>query len=140
MAGSALSSIRTAPRKAKRYPMKIAFVPADPAQTITFREVTDGEHLLAELQDLVGGDIEAVRLTRRAMTMYINETGKLERLPMNARATILAEWDNALHPGDTINGDAVLTGPMDSTGVVTPIVHNHQWWLVRFDAEQAGVL
>lgn len=122
--------------------MKIAVIPADPDLPLSFRDIScaESDEYLADLQDLVGGDIEAVRLTRRAMSMYLNETGKIERLPVNARATILAEWDNALRPGDTINGDAVLTGPMDNYGVDTPIVHTHQWWLVRFDAEQAGVL
>lgn len=116
--------------------MQIALVPADPAREITFHDVQEGAGYIEELQRLVGGDIQSVALARFAMTMYVNETGKLDRLASNHRANVLANWAAAVRADDSIKGDVVLTGPLDRAGNDTPIVDSHQWWLYRFDEEQ----
>lgn len=116
--------------------MQIALIPADPSLKITFHDLDKGTGYLEALQELVSGDIQAVTLQRYAMTMYLNENGKLEGLPANHRATVLAHWAEAVRSDDIITGDVVLTGPIDRAGEDTPIVDNHKWWLLRFDDEQ----
>jgi hypothetical protein len=116
--------------------MQVALIPADPALEITFHDLENGPGYLAAIQKLVAGDIESVTLARYAMTMYVNETHKLEGLPANRRATVLAHWADAVRADDIIGGDVVLTGPVDDNGEDTPIVGTHKWWLSRFDGEQ----
>lgn len=116
--------------------MQVALIPANPAQDITFHDIEKGPGYLEALQGLVAGDIQSVTLERYAMTMYVNEDGKLEGLPANHRATVLANWAEAVRADDIIAGDVVLTGPLDGAGEDTPIVDNHKWWLNRFDDEQ----
>jgi hypothetical protein len=116
--------------------MQIALIPADPSLKITFHDVEKDNGYLAALQELVSGDVQSVSLERYAMTMYLNENGKLEGLPANHRATVLAHWAEAVRSDDIIAGDVVLTGPIDGAGEDTPIVDNHKWWLLRFDDEQ----
>lgn len=118
--------------------MQIAVIPADPALDITFRDIDEESGYLEALQELVSGDIQSVTLNRYAMTMYLNENGKLEGRPANHRATVLAHWANAIWADDVIAGDAVLTGPIDDAGEDTPIVDTHKWWLLRFNAEAAA--
>jgi len=60
----------------------------------------------AEIQALVEGWLEYVRL-RDGRLMWINEEGKLRRLPHNPLATMLAR--SALRPGDSIVGPVVVT-------------------------------
>ena len=120
--------------------MQVEVIPADPAKEVTFHDISDGDRYLGELRELVGGDIESVPLERYAMTMYVNENGKLEGLPRNNRATVLANWAAAIRADDIIGGDVVLTGPLDASGADTPIVDTHKWWLYRFDDEQAQLL
>jgi hypothetical protein len=59
---------------------------------------------LDELQKLVGGLVEVVYLEDDDKTMVVNEEGKLLGLPVNEKATIVA---NRL-PWDVIAGDAVV--------------------------------
>lgn len=76
------------------------------------------------------------------MTMYVNEAHRVEEMPRNNRATVLANWAEAVRPDDILGGDVVLVGPMDTDGNDLPIVDTHKWWLIRFDNEQtelAGV-
>lgn len=64
---------------------------------------------LKELQSIVGGYIEAVRLTSEEgvpLTMFVNEDGKNLGLPTNIRATgIMA---GRLLAGDIIVGDVIV--------------------------------
>jgi hypothetical protein len=65
----------------------------------------------------VGGNIEVVRLYRPAASMYVNEEGKLEGLPMNHRATALASVHNDGFRGqDVVVGDVLVTGPVGAEG------------------------
>lgn len=118
--------------------MQVAVIPADPSVEITFRDIEKGPGYLEALQELVAGDIQSVTLERYAMTMYVNENGKLENLPANHRATVLVHWAEAVRYDDIVHGDVVLTGPLDEAGEDTPIVDNHKWWLYRFDEEQTA--
>jgi|GEM_PF-2989842 len=90
-------------------------IPADidlPPQTIQL-DNTD----LSAYQTLVGGHIQAIHLERPAATMYLNDEGKLEGLPVNHRATALASVHNSAFRGqDFIVGDAFVTGPADARG------------------------
>jgi hypothetical protein len=58
---------------------------------------------LAEMQSLVGGQIELTR-TVGGQLMLMNEEGKLQRLPFNRKAS-------ALFAQDQILGDVVLLDP-----------------------------
>ncbi|CAQ03354.1 DUF3846 domain-containing protein [Clavibacter sepedonicus] len=70
----------------------------------------DDEHLLAQLQEAVGGTIEVLEVTP-ACDLVIDEEGKLKGYPRNSVATALAEaLDIGLAPGDYIAGPAVLIG------------------------------
>jgi hypothetical protein len=117
--------------------MQIAVISADPALDITFLDIDKDHGYLEALQELVSGDIEVVDLHRYAMNMYLNENGKIEGLPANHRATMLAHWAAAVRADDIIVGDVVLTGPVDAAGEDTPIVANHKWWLLQLNDEAA---
>ena len=88
---------------------------------------TDGTHKLVEcdeinlegLQSLVGGDIQA--LSFDGACGYINESGKVVGLPVNEVATSLAHQHQSIFVWDTINGDMVIVGPVDSEGEDTPL-------------------
>jgi hypothetical protein len=69
---------------------------------------------LETLQTAVGGYIEAVTLSHRA-TLWLNEEGKLKKLPHNPYAQQL--WDNVYGAKtDYIVGDVVVTGGTDDEG------------------------
>lgn len=76
----------------------------------------DGKQFtLAELQTMVGGYIEAVRLDGDQI-MWVNEEGKLKGLPLNPEATRMAAlWDlSALLICDPIVGDVVVANTTES--------------------------
>lgn len=62
---------------------------------------------LAELQQIVGGYIELVRVGERLLV--VNEDGRSSNLPRNPAATLLAA--GFIFPGDAILGTVVLTDP-----------------------------
>jgi hypothetical protein len=66
---------------------------------------------LDDYQSAVGGDIEALELSGGA-TMYLNDAGKLDGLPLNPRATQLSH----LMPRDWIVGPVLILGPVDGNG------------------------
>ncbi|MGY2746223.1 DUF3846 domain-containing protein [Arthrobacter sp. UYCu723] len=72
---------------------------------------------LHDYQKAVGGYIEAISIEQPAMTMFANEEGKLQGLPVNRRATLL--WwlliPSARHR-DVLCGDVVLVGPAADDG------------------------
>lgn len=91
--------------------IKIMVVPAD--LLLPVRLVDHDETSLRAAQALVGGPIEPIGLTRPAATLYVNENGKIDGLPRNGRATLLA-WVHVpeLRGQDVIVGDAYLAGPV----------------------------
>lgn len=66
---------------------------------------------LEELQELVGGYVEAVR-TKDGRRMALDEEGKFKDKPVNEKASELAD----IFPWDRIVGDAVV-GAADEMGV-----------------------
>lgn len=77
---------------------------------------------LKTLQDAVGGWIEAVEADSQT-TLWINEEGKLEGLPINKRATLL--WWTLMPAArgyDVLVGDVVVTGGTDSHGNTLSVV------------------
>lgn len=102
--------------------MKVAVIPADKDLPIRVEEVP--EINLDFLQKQVDGYIEVINILTGGpedddpfpteVSMYLNEEGKLQGLPYNARATFLAS--GAIMPFDYIAGDVVLTGPVDDEG------------------------
>lgn len=66
---------------------------------------------LAELQAIVGGLIQIIPLgdyCGREMLMVMNEEGKLNSLPLNRRATRIAQGNVAIFEGDSVVGDALV--------------------------------
>jgi hypothetical protein len=90
----------------------IIVIPADMALPVRSWEA-DEQPALQDLQDMVGGYIEAVPLWERHLdrpcVVWCNEEGKLDGLPGNERAT--AMWWEALGGGifnDHLVGDIVI--------------------------------
>lgn len=78
----------------------------------------EGLASLEELQGAVGGYIEAVGLPDGS-TMFLNEEGKLNGLPVNEVATALAR--EMIQKDDWIAGDVALVGPTDDEGESTSL-------------------
>lgn len=70
---------------------------------------------LIELQGVVGGFIEGVRL-RGGFWMFVNEDGKRLALPYNDLATQLARTDGFLPLDDYIVGDVVVCTTAEAGG------------------------
>lgn len=77
---------------------------------------------LEQLQQRVGGWIEAAPVFDRRLTMYCNEEGKILGLPINRLATILLQPD----AHDVIAGDVVLVGGADAEGYDTSLPRDVQ--------------
>lgn len=115
--------------------MQAAIIPADPTKPIRFEDIDPAE----ALHGLVGGDFQLVGLRPYSMNMYVNENGKLERLPFNLRATVLCNWAEAIRTDDYINGDAVVLGPInDDEGEDTGLADVQISWLERFESEHSA--
>jgi hypothetical protein len=75
---------------------------------------------LSGMQAAVGGFIEVVDLGPLTASLIVNEEGKLMKLPINRRATLLF-W--LLFPSirgrDVIAGDAIIVGHPDNQGNTT---------------------
>lgn len=68
------------------------------------------------LRELVGGDLEGINFGEDAFA-YLNEEGKILKLPYNKRASDLcASREIGLLPGDYIVGNFVIVGPADFDG------------------------
>lgn len=71
---------------------------------------------LDAMQELVGGDIEALSIAADAV-MYLNEVGKYAGLPVNANANKVVYLANpGLMPNDYIVGQVVLVGTLNAEG------------------------
>lgn len=94
--------------------MRALLIPSNPDRPVCDVQL-DELNVLADLQALVGGDIEALRFPEREDVMpFVNDEGKLAALPANQRATELLA--SVLMSGDWIAGDLVLTGFDAETG------------------------
>lgn len=76
-------------------------------------DLKEGDSQLSVLQNAVGGLIEAVDLGD-SLTMWVNEEGKLNGLPINAIATLL--WEKHFGFTDVIVGDVIFTGGTGDEG------------------------
>ncbi|WP_206745276.1 DUF3846 domain-containing protein [Frankia sp. KB5] len=95
-------------------------IPADIG--LPLRQVQLDTADLSAYQDLVGGYIEAIELFRPKASMYINDHGKIDGLPVNHRATALAAVHNSDFRGrDFVAGDAFVVGPLTATGRDTTV-------------------
>lgn len=82
--------------------------------TIEVEQDTDEFVSYATLSRAVGGMIEAVTLPS-GLTLWVNEEGKMNGLPVNDYATRL--FDSAFGSGiDIIVGNAIITGGADDDG------------------------
>jgi hypothetical protein len=77
----------------------------------------DGD--LKSLREEVGGYIELVRLYKGKISMYINEEGKCEGLPVNLVASMIAVQGGLVN--DFIVGNVVLLGKGTPDGFETSI-------------------
>jgi hypothetical protein len=95
-------------------------IPASGSEPIREEEIIDD---LPTMKDLVGGWIERVELLGDG-TLWLNEEGKIDGLPVNRRATRLAQLYG--HPtSDVLVGQVVVVGPPTGGGdnsSVTPRV------------------
>lgn len=81
--------------------------------TIEVEQDTDEFVSYATLSRAVGGMIEAVTLPS-GLTLWVNEEGKLDGLPVNEYATRL--FVSAFGAVDVIVGNAIITGGADDEG------------------------
>lgn len=72
------------------------------------------ETAYAVLSGAVGGLIQMVELPAHDVTLWVNEEGKLDGLPVNAKATAL--WVENYGHTDIIVGDVIITGGADDEG------------------------
>jgi hypothetical protein len=95
-------------------------IPASQAASVELRKLDSKD--LAAYQALVGGYVESVNLDNPAGSMYINEEGKLLRLPVNMKATYV-EWahNELMRNEDIVMGDAFILGPVDGNGEDTSV-------------------
>lgn len=95
-------------------------LPADSDQPIRLEKVDPTT--LSSYQTLVGGNIELVRLEHPPASMWINEDGKNNGLPLNARASAIAHVSNSLfRQADVIVGDAFVVGDAGISGWDRPL-------------------
>lgn len=95
--------------------MKAVYINTD---NETYLASLDPNDMLSGLQQAVEGFIEAVSLTDN-ITMWINEEGKLNDLPVNVIATLF--YHAAHGPHDIIMGNVILTGGPDEDGNTTEL-------------------
>jgi len=76
-------------------------------------ELTEGESQLKVLQEAVGGWVQAVDFTPD-LTLWCNEEGKLQGLPINPMATFL--WEKYFGFTDVICGNVIFTGGTGDEG------------------------
>lgn len=88
--------------------------------------------------EAVGGLMEAVDLPKLGITMYVNDSGLVERLPLNRRATWLL-WQQVRSAWDRtyLVGDVVLVGLADDEGEDTSLPSDFEELV--FDARQLRV-
>ncbi len=71
---------------------------------------------LADYQKAVGGYIELVPLGTGFGVGYINETGKIDSLPINSLATLYWRASLGFNPNDILCGPMLILGPPDADG------------------------
>lgn len=103
--------------------------------------VTEFDGGLRELQAAVGGYIEAIP-TEPSVTMWVNEEGKLQALPINRLAMdVWIRFDvyRCMVAGDWIAGSCVITGGTTPAGNTRDLPERWRGWVLRV-AHDAGVV
>ena len=104
-----------APEEGERLSINSIVIPS--GEEYELRQDEIGSSTLPDYQRRVGGLIEHIGFNQPAASMYVNEEGKINELPLNRRATLLVWMHNpAFRYQDIIVGDALLTGPADEHG------------------------
>lgn len=108
-------------------------IPADESEPIEERDFA----ALEDYQVAVGGFIEPVDIPDLVITIYVNEDGLLQQLPLNSRATFLW-WYHVpeSRQGAMLVGDVVIVGWPDKNGDNTDVPTNVAQ-LLRLDARFA---
>jgi Domain of unknown function (DUF3846) len=110
--------------------MKVLLIPADLALAITTLELRADGGLLEQIQDAVGGWVEALPWPDRDdVTCYLNEEGKVQNLPRNMRATRILR--RVIGDGDWIAGNLLVTGFNQDTGDTLAIPDDVQDWVAQ---------
>jgi hypothetical protein len=100
--------------------IKVIAIPASQWDPMDMREIAPTD--LNAYQALVGGPIESIDLENPSASLYLNEEGKLRRLPHNVRAThILWAHNERLRLRDRVVGDAFIAGPVDRRAANTAV-------------------
>lgn len=103
------------PEDREQFSIRSIVIPSGEEYELRSDEI--GSSNLPDYQRRVGGLIEHVGFSQPAASLYVNEEGKINELPMNRRATLLVWMHNpAFRYRDVIVGDALLTGPADEHG------------------------
>lgn len=109
------------------------FIPADTDLDMEVREVEQVE----DLQSAVGGWFEPIDVHFLGLTIYVNEEGRVRRMPFNARASFLWWYHAPNQDLAMLMGDAIVVGKPnkagDDTSVPTDLVE-------RFTKEQQFAL
>ncbi|MBO1267064.1 DUF3846 domain-containing protein [Arthrobacter cavernae] len=93
-------------------------IPQDEDQPFYKLEVNN----LKDMQAAVGGLIEVIDLGPLGATFFVNEEGKIEKKPINRRATLIwwLLFPSARHM-DVIVGEALMVGQPDNNGDSTDV-------------------
>ena len=93
-------------------------VPGDGEAPLELREFAE----FGDYQQVVGGWIEPVGIPSLGVTLYMNEEGLLQRLPLNSRVTFLW-WFHVPEARQRamLVGDAVIVGAPDADGNTTDV-------------------
>lgn len=96
-----------------------------PVEVLSITDPTEG------IKFLVGGWFETITPRGLDQDWWLNETGKLEGLAPNARATLLAHHHQAIAAHDYIAGDLVITGGPDDHGITLGLPTDQAADLIR---------
>lgn len=99
-----------------------------PAQGDPYKAEIPENKELEELQRIVGGWIEYVPVHNNdevGLSLFCNEEGKLQGLPVNLRATHYFSF--ALREDDVLVGDVILMGPPDEKGDTLQLEDVDEW-------------
>lgn len=93
-------------------------VPHDGEASLELREFSE----FGDYQQVVGGWIEAVSIPSLGVTVYVNEEGLLQHLPLNSRVTFLW-WFHVPESRQRamLVGNAVIVGAPDADGNTTDV-------------------
>jgi hypothetical protein len=92
--------------------IRVIHIPVDPSDSLRLVEVPE-DQTAEQIHQLVDGWFQCVELDDD-VHIWLNEDGKLRRMPWNQRAQIL--WDQRYGTTDILVGPAVLTGGADARG------------------------